>query len=116
MCMRELTRPDGIGNDQWAAITDACERLARAKSTSDHALVVGTAKELCESVAKVVISERGGIATGDDITDLVSTAHKVLAYQPGEDLANDPETRRIAQGLKSIVLGVGELRNQFGTG
>ena len=77
---------------------------------------MGCAKDLCETIAKVVIAERGGIASGDDLPDLVNAAHKLLAFQPGEDIANDPDSRQIAAGLKSIVLGTGAMRNRHGTG
>lgn len=114
--MDNLIRPNGISDDEWAAITDASERLHRAKEASDAALVVGSAKELCESVARVVINERGGVASGDDMSDLITTAHKLLELQPGEGLANDPQSRKIAQGLKSMVFGLAEIRNRYGTG
>lgn len=31
-------------------------------------------------------------------------------------MANDAETRKVAQGLKSVVIGLGEMRNRHGTG
>ena len=84
---------------------------------ADGPLVIGTAKELCEAIAKVVVAERGGTLSGAaDLPDVVTAAHKALEFQPGEGVANDPETRKVAQGLKSIVLGLGELRNRRGTG
>src|SRR5919109_581106 len=106
--MSSLTRPDGLGDDEWAAVEEAANRLERARAGSDHPLVVGCAKDLCESVARVVINERGGVAPGDDMTDLVHTVHKVLEFQPGQGVANDAETRKVAQGLKTIVIGLAE--------
>jgi hypothetical protein len=115
--MAALRRPDGLGDAEWAAIREAEDRLLRAKAAPDAPLVVGSAKELCEAIAKVVIAERRGIpGSGADMPELITTAHKLLEFQPGEGLANDPETRKIAQGLKSIVLGLGEMRNRHGTG
>ena len=114
--MAILARPAGLGEGEWAAITEAESRLLRAQSGSDAPLTVGCAKDLCETIAKVVIAERGGIASGDDLPDLVNAAHKLLAFQPGEDIANDPDSRQIAAGLKSIVLGRGAMRNRHGTG
>jgi hypothetical protein len=112
-----LNRPDGLADDQWAAIQDAEERLLRAKAYRDAPLVVGSAKELCEAVARVVIAERGGVAgSGTDMPELISAAHRALEFQAGEGLANDPETRKIAQGVRSVVLGVSEMRNRRGTG
>jgi hypothetical protein len=115
--MATLKRPDGLGDDEWEAIKEAEDRLLGAKATSDAALVVGSAKELCEAIAKVVIAERGEVpASAADLPQVITTAHKLLEYQPGEGLATDPEARKIAQGLKSIVLGLGEMRNRHGTG
>lgn len=91
--------------------------MLHAKATEDAALTLGSAKELCETVAKVVVSARGGIEGSQaDMPALVRDAHKALEFQPGAGLATDSEARQIAQGLKSIVLGVSELRNRMGTG
>jgi hypothetical protein len=114
-----LPRPDGLGQAELGAIAEAETRLCNAQTTTppDLRLVVGTAKELCETVAKIVIAERGNIYGGkDDMPALVTQAHKVLASQPGPGLAMDPATQKIAQGLKSIVLGLTDLRNSVGTG
>ena len=115
--MKILTKPKGLGEEQWSAIHEADERLRQAKSDGDGPLVIGSAKELCEAVAKVVVAERGGTLSGAaDLPEVVTAAHKALEFQPGEGVASDPETRKVAQGLKSIVLGLGELRNRRGTG
>jgi hypothetical protein len=114
--MNSLRRPAGLGDGQWSAIQEAENRLDDAQAASDAPLIVGCAKELCDAIAKVVIAERGGVSTGDDLTDLTTAAHKLLAFQPGEGVASDPDTRQVAQGLKSIVLGLGGMRNRHGTG
>jgi hypothetical protein len=112
----DLHQPDGLGDDEWVAINESADRLERARSSGDDPLVIGSAKDLCESVARVVINERGGANTGDDMTDLVTAAHKLLQFQPGEGLANDAETRKVAQSLKTMVFGLVEMRNRHGTG
>lgn len=66
-------------------------------------------EELCEAIAKLIIAERGGVPTATaSMSVLISMAHKLLDFQPGEGLANDAETRKVAQGLKSLVIGLGE--------
>jgi hypothetical protein len=106
-----------LGDDQWSAIQDAETRLDRAKSSHDDVLAVGCAKDLCECIAKVVIAERGSIvSSAADMPDVISAAHKCLEYQPGEGVATGPEVRKVAQGLKSVVLGLSEMRGRFGTG
>ena len=110
-------RPVGLGDAEWQGISEAEDRLIRAKAAADHALVVGSAKELCEAIAKVVIGARGGLASAAaDLSEVVGTAHRLLDFQPGEGLATEPEVRKIAQGLKSVVIGLGEMRNRHGTG
>jgi hypothetical protein len=114
--MAILIRPAGLGEDEWAAITEAESRLFRARASSDAALILGSAKDLCETIAKIVIAERGRLTSYDDFPDLLNAAHQLLASQPGEDIANDPDGLQIAAGLKSIVLGIGAMRNRHGTG
>ena len=111
-----MTRPAGLGEDEWKAIEDVASRLDRARAAADHALVIGCAKDLCESVARVVINERGEVAQGDDMVDLVNAAQKALETQPGEGVASDDETRKISRALKTIVLALVEIRNLHGTG
>jgi hypothetical protein len=112
-----LRRPQGLGDAEWEGVRDAEERLLTAKAAGDFSLVVGSAKELCEAVAKVVIGGRGGVAgAAAKLPEVIGIAHGLLDFQPGQGLATEPEARRIAQGLKSIVLGLGEMRNRHGTG
>jgi hypothetical protein len=112
-----LARPVGLGDDEWSAIQEARDRLVGAVSGPDLPLVVGSAKELCEAVAKVVIAERGGTTTGGlETPELLNLAHRRLEHQPGEGIASDPDVRQLAQGLKSIVLGLAGVRNRHGTG
>ena len=114
--MIALDRPEGLGDNEWAAVNDAAQRLTRAITAADEPLVVGCAKELCESVARVAINARGGVAIGDDMPDLITAAHRMLEFQPGEGLATDGEARKIAQSLKTMMLGLAEMRNRHGTG
>jgi hypothetical protein len=58
-CLVELTRPRGISDPSWQAILHQKERLDRALSTpADAGAAIGAAKELCECVARVVLTER----------------------------------------------------------
>jgi hypothetical protein len=112
-----LQRPEGLGDAEWDAISEAEQRLLRARAVADYPLIVGSSKELCEAIAKVVLSARGSLATAAaDLPELVAKAHKLLEFQPGEGLATEPAARTIAQSLKSIVIAIGDMRNQHGTG
>lgn len=90
----ELHRPHGVDAHAWAAITSHRDRLADAMRGSDRSLVLGRAKELAESVARVVITERGQVAPAStDYPALIDSAHAVLKRQPGTDLRYGPFRR-----------------------
>jgi Abortive infection C-terminus len=113
----DLVRPLGIDAQAWIAINGHPDRLVEARRGGDKSLVIGRAKELAESVARVVISERGQVApAAADFPSLVDSAHAVLKRQPGTDLSNDPELRGLVQGAMKIVKSVGTVRNSFGSG
>jgi hypothetical protein len=50
------------------------------------------------------------------MSEVVNAAHRALEFQPGEDIADDEATRKVAQGLKQTAIGIGEIRNLHGTG
>lgn len=113
----ELRRPDGIDDTAWNGIQQCLLRLERAVRQHDLSLVVGSAKELAESVAKTVLDARGEtVASAVDFPEAVNRTHTVLDRQPGVGLAADPLARDIAQASKNLVLKLGELRNRVGTG
>lgn len=103
-----------------AAILDNLNRIRRAISV-DPAQAVGSAKELIESTAKVVLLERG--QTVDDKADLpalVRAAQQALLLHPSQ-LTPGPDgtdaVKKILGGVSSIAIGVAELRNRgYGTG
>jgi Abortive infection C-terminus len=112
-----LERPDGLDETAWAAIEQALTRLNTAIGTSDLQLVIGCAKELAESVAKVVLVARGNtVASGAKFPDVLGSAHVALDRQPGQGLAADAQVRNIAQGAKTVASQLPELRNKYGTG
>lgn len=112
-----LERPDGLDDTAWAAIDQALTRLNTAISASDLQLVIGCAKELAESVAKVVLVARGNtVASGAAFLDVLGNAHAALDRQPGRGLAVDAQIRNIAQGAKKVASQLPELRNKYGTG
>lgn len=113
----DLVRPLGIDAQAWTAVNGHRDRLDEARRGGDKSLVLGRAKELAESIARVVITERGQVApAGADFPSLVDSAHAVLKRQPGTDLSNDPELRGLVQGAMKIVKSVGTVRNSFGSG
>lgn len=101
-------------------IQEHLKRLHRAVN-DDLALAIGSAKELIESTAKVVLIERG--SNVDDRTDLpvlVKEAQQALGLHPSS-IAPGPDgteaIKKILGGVSSIAIGVAELRNRgYGTG
>jgi abortive infection Abi-like protein len=95
--------------------------LPRLEDADDDPwLAIGTAKEIIEHIAQVVITRSGGQAPKDaDLGDLTKGALKALDLLPSEvpDAKKGAESiRRVLQGLVQIVQGTAELRNLYGTG
>ncbi len=103
-----------------SAIQEQLQRIQRA-IVSDPALVIGSAKELIESTAKVVLIERGlPVDDKADIPALVKEAQVALglhpsSHAPGPD--GSDTVKRILGAVTSVAIGVAEMRNRgFGTG
>jgi Abortive infection C-terminus len=103
-----------------SAIREQLDRIQRAIA-DDPALAVGSAKELIESTAKVVLAERG-VAVSDkaDLPELVKQAQQALALHPSSAAPGPDGTdavKRILGGVSTIAAGLAELRNRgYGTG
>jgi hypothetical protein len=121
-----LVGPGGLlagslaGLKDASAIREQLDRIQRAIS-DDPALAVGSAKELIESAAKVVLSERGlPVSDKAGLPELVRQAQLALGLhpgsaEPGPDSAD--AVKRILGGVCTIAAGLAELRNRgYGTG
>jgi Abortive infection C-terminus len=103
-----------------SAIREQLDRIQRAID-DDPALAVGSAKELIESTAKVVLAERG-LPVNDraDLPELVRQAQQALGLHPASAAPGPDSTeavRRILGGVATIAAGLAELRNRgYGTG
>lgn len=87
---------------------------------NDPGLAIGTAKELIETCCKTILEERGlPVPTGNELPKLVKTTAKVLALTPDDipeqAMASDT-IKRLLSNLATIVQGIAELRNLYGTG
>lgn len=92
----------------------------KASIDTDLALAIGSTKELVESTLKTVLT---GLSieydNQDDIPKLLKKVQKVLGLAPenvdsrkrGADIV-----RRVLSNLGSVVVGIDELRNLYGTG
>jgi hypothetical protein len=113
----ELSRPVSLGDAEWSAVLQLVDRILRAHSDRDWSLVIGSAKELCEAVAKQVVEARGEVIPRSVSYDSILTmAHRLLDRQPGEGLAADPPVRDLTTATKRIAIEVGRLRSTHGTG
>jgi len=86
----------------------------------DPWLAIGTAKELVETTCKTILNDRGkAINPGWEFMDLVKETRKELRLIPEDipDAAKASATiRRLLSNLATIVQGLAELRNPYGTG
>jgi hypothetical protein len=102
-----------------AVIEDHLNRI-RDAIDSDPNLAIGSAKELIESTAKLVITEMGQTySSGDDIPALVRKAQRALRLDAdaiAPDARGADTIRRILSSLSQVAIGVAELRNLYGTG
>lgn len=115
--MFELRRGTSLTDEQWTVISHHLERIDRARAAEDWPLVVGSAKELVESVARFAV-DHGGISIGSrsSLRGLVEAAHGVLERPANEELASDLPTAKIIKQVKHAVSELAELRNLLGTG
>ncbi len=109
-----------VGLKDVSAIREQLDRVQRAIA-DDPALAVGSAKELIESTAKVVLAERGlPINEKADLPELVRQAQQALGLHPSSAAPGPDSTeavKRILGGVSTIAMGLAELRNRgYGTG
>ncbi|GLW10808.1 hypothetical protein Misp01_59360 [Microtetraspora sp. NBRC 13810] len=114
-------RPGALANlTDATAIHDGLQRIRRAEQHDDPALVIGAAKELIESTAKLVLHELGRtINPRADIQELIREAQKALLLQPNRAAGPDgtDAVKKILGSASAIAVGVAELRNRgYGTG
>lgn len=105
--------------DDPIVIRDHLNRIERSLN-EDPRLAVGSAKELVESTAKLVLT-RYGVSYGksDNLPSLVTKAHTALglsAKQVGNDAENAVGIRTLLDAVSKIGVGMAELRNEVGTG
>jgi hypothetical protein len=95
------------------------ERI-RGAADADLWLVIGTAKELVETTCKTILTDRGKVIDKAwSLMDLCKEARKELRLTPDNipDGAKAADTIKVLlNNLASIVHGLSELRNPYGTG
>jgi abortive infection Abi-like protein len=96
------------------------DRIQRA-IIDDPALAIGSAKELVESTAKVVLIERGRtVNEKDDLPALARAAQEALGLHPSSTTPGpdgSDAVKKILGAVSTIATSLGELRNRgYGTG
>lgn len=102
-------------------IEEHIDRISAALERDDPAQVIGSAKELVESTAKLVLRERNvDYSDAEDVPALVSKAQTALGVHPASHNAGpdgSEAVKKILGAANTITSGVAELRNRgFGTG
>lgn len=114
-----LDRLDNLGflDDQHVqALNVHGERLQRALQADDAGLAIGTAKDLVESVAKVVCSVFGvAFGDGDDLPQLSVRCHEILEAHPRAH-QDRGALQRLTSAVMQIPRHLAELRNGEGAG
>lgn len=112
-----LPRAEWVQDDQWEAISDAYGRLSAAVACDDRPLVVGSAKELVESVARVTLVSYGRVvADGDEYMKVLGSAHSVVEHVIGDAVPANHPLRQIPGAAKKMAGQLRDLRNAYGTG
>lgn len=96
------------------------EVMNNAIDSGDTDLAIGTAKELIETTCKSILKQRGdAFDHNSTLSQLLSTTVKCMTFSP-PNIDNpsqaDRSIKKILGGISSIVQGVSELRNGYGTG
>lgn len=104
-----------------SVIEEHLDRIARAVINQDPAQAIGSAKELIESTAKLVLVQTGYRITGrEGLPELVKLAQEQLQVHPTQAKVGPDGTgpvKKILGASSTIATGVAELRNAgFGTG
>ncbi|PVH24281.1 abortive infection family protein [Sphingobacterium corticibacter] len=100
-------------------ITQQINLMESSIEKSPH-VAIGLAKELVETCCKTIF-EQHDIAYDDkwDLLKLMKETTKLLKLTP-EDIPNETKgaesIKQILRSLTSVVQGIGEIRNQFGSG
>jgi hypothetical protein len=114
----DLDRPRGLDDDNWAAVQAYAGRVERAQRESDLEHMIGAAKDLVESIAKIVVAEAGGevVPSNMDLPDLLAKAHVAMRRMPVGGKGAETVLMQTATAASKTIRYLAELRNKFGTG
>jgi len=103
-------------------ISEIIRQIKRIETAIDNdpALAIGSSKELVESCCKTILHERKTPWNkNDDLPTLLKSTRKQLQLLP-EDIPDDAKgadtIRKLLNNLGTIVTGLAEIRNLYGSG
>ena len=99
-------------------IVELNKHAARIRNSirDDPEQAIGSAKELLESILKVIVGLEGE-RSSEDIHELLKLARNELGLNPKQlSVPGQDIMVRTLSNLGQIVIGVGEVRNLYGTG
>ena len=99
-------------------IVELNKHAARIRNSirDDPEQAIGSAKELLESILKAIVGLEGE-RSSEDIHDLLKLARNELGLNPEQlSVPGQDIMVRTLSNLGQIVIGVGEVRNLYGTG
>lgn len=116
----QFSPEDLKGISDPGAIYVHLDRLSRALRDSDPESVIGQAKELVETTAKLILRERKVEYDAKlEMRPLLKKAQRSVGVWDGNtNLGPDKiqAVRQILNGASNVRLGLAELRNSYGTG
>ncbi|WP_236640652.1 abortive infection family protein [Corynebacterium urogenitale] len=116
----EISPEDLKGLTDPGAIFVHLDRLSGALRDSDPELVIGQAKELVETTAKLILNERKVEYDPKlEMRPLLRKAqHSIGLWDGNQQLGPDKlqAVRQILNGAGNVAMGLAELRNSYGTG
>lgn len=116
----QFSPEDLKGISDPGAIYVHLDRLSRALRDSDPESVIGQAKELVETTAKLILRERKVEYDAKlEMRPLLKKAQRSVGVWDGNtNLGPDKiqAVRQILNGASNVALGLAELRNSYGTG
>lgn len=105
-----------FGEPAKTAINDGADRLDRAIAAADVEGIVGSSKDLTDSVAKTVITALGGtFGANADLPALGNQVMNVLRLHPA-GLQSRPAVQKLSQAMITLINAVAQMRNRDGTG
>lgn len=111
-----LERPNHLPDEQWAAIAAETARVESAFDRADLPQVVGSLKDLLESIARCVKELGGEPDLKADFPQVLQSAHEILRTQRGQHLTHSSRHSRLANSAMTMAKALAEVRNEVGTG